>query len=257
MIELSHISLRFGGLLALNDFSWNVPPGKILGLIGPNGAGKTTIFNVITGTLVPQEGQVFFKGEEITGLSSQAVNKKGIARTFQTIRLFTEMNVLENVLTAFHSRLCSSFWKAVFLSPGYRQEERSQREVARALLDSVGLSELDQKEIRSLSYGQQRRLEIARALATQPSLLLLDEPAAGMNPKETEELMRLIETICLDYHLTIVIIEHDMKVIMGLCETIKVLDYGVSLAEGSPREIQRHAKVLEAYLGRKGFDAAG
>jgi len=255
MIELSHISLSFDGLMALNDFSWRVPRGFILGLIGPNGAGKTTVFNVITGGLIPQAGQVLFKGEEITGFPAHAVSRKGIARTFQTLRLFPELSVLENLLVAFHGRRSFSFWGAVFHSPGTLREERALRESARDLLSALGLEGLDRSAIRSLSFGQQKKLEMARALATHPELLLLDEPAAGMNPRETEELMELIRKIRADFRLTILIIEHDMKVIMGLCRAIKVLDYGASIAEGTPQEIRHHPKVIEAYLGRKTADA--
>jgi branched-chain amino acid transport system ATP-binding protein len=256
LLEIHHLTLFFEGLIAVNDFSWQVAPGKIMGLIGPNGAGKTTVFNLITGVLTPRAGLIRFNGREITGRPAHAVCREGIGRTFQNIRLLPEMTVLENVLMAFHGRLRSSFWGAVFRFPGYRQEEGSMQREARDILERMGLSEKAGAPAHSLTYGQQRKLEIARALATRPQLLLLDEPAAGMNPRETGELMDLIRIIRRDLNLSILVIEHDMRFVAGLCDRVKVMDYGATIAEGTPREIQHDARVIEAYLGRKQKRAA-
>ncbi|MBZ4658369.1 MAG: transporter ATP-binding protein [Desulfacinum sp.] len=247
--RLESLVMQFGGLTAVNDFSISIEPGELVGLIGPNGAGKTTVFNMITGFLTPTSGRVLWQGEDITGLRVHQITARGIARTFQNIRLFTDMTVLENVMVSFHHKIRSRFWKAMLGMPSHGREEQRIREEAYGFLQELNLAHLADEKAGSLAYGQQRRLEIARALATYPKLLLLDEPAAGMNPQETMELAGLVREIRKRHGLTIFLIEHDMKFVMGLCERIKVLDYGISIAEGTPEEIQTNPDVIKAYLG--------
>ncbi|HHY93201.1 MAG TPA: ABC transporter ATP-binding protein [Firmicutes bacterium] len=241
--------MRFGGLTAVNNFSLSLCPGELVGLIGPNGAGKTTVFNLITGVYRPSAGTISFDGASIVGRRPDEITRRGIARTFQNIRLFGRLTVLENVLVAQHLRLTASPWEAVLGLPRYRWGEAAMRRRAENLLATVGLSALAEAPAASLPYGQQRRLEIARALATQPQLLLLDEPAAGMNPAETEDLMALLQRIRREFSLTILLIEHQMRVVMGICERIVVLDYGEIIAEGPPAAIQHDERVIAAYLG--------
>ncbi len=247
--EAKNLTMKFGGLVAVNNFSLKLNGGELMGLIGPNGAGKTTVFNMITGTLVPTSGQIIWQGEDITGLPPHEITAKGIARTFQNVRLFTDMTVQENVMVSFHHKIRASFWQAMFGLKKYSREEQRIREESMALLRQVGLAHLAGEKAGALAYGQQRRLEIARALATSPRLLLLDEPAAGMNPQETMELAEFVREIRDKFELTIFLIEHDMKFVMGLCERIKVLDYGNTIAEGTPEEIQNNPEVIKAYLG--------
>jgi branched-chain amino acid transport system ATP-binding protein len=247
--KLDRLVMQFGGLMAVSDFSIELQPGELVGLIGPNGAGKTTVFNMIAGFLIPTSGRVIWQGEDVTDLPAQRIAARGIARTFQNIRLFVDMTVLENVMVSFHHKLRTQFWQAMLGLPAYRREEQRIREEAMGFLEELALAHHAHEKASSLPYGQQRRLEIARALATGPRLLLLDEPAAGMNPQETLELAELVRTLRGKYDLTVFLIEHDMKFVMGLCERIKVLDYGVTIAEGSPQHIQSNPEVIKAYLG--------
>jgi branched-chain amino acid transport system permease protein len=249
ILDVAGLTKRFGGVLALSDVNLVVPRGAIIGLIGPNGAGKTTLFNTVTGLIRPDGGAIVFEGAGLAGLRPNAIVARGIARTFQSIRLFPQMTVLDNVLVGEHCRLTATVPGAVLRPPAVIAEEIRARERARELLTFVGLGGKEADIARNLSYGDQRRLEIARALATEPRLLLLDEPTAGMNPRETETLTELIGLLRRELSLSVLLIEHDMGVVMGISDRITVLDYGTRIAEGTPAEIQRHRGVIEAYLG--------
>lgn len=249
VLNLKGITMKFGGITAVNELDMNIERGIIAGLIGPNGAGKTTAFNMISGFYKPTAGTITFNGKPIGGMPPHRICKNGIARTFQNIRLFPTSSALENVMVGFHVRQKTYWWMPPFML--HLGEEKRMRIKGMELLERFGLKDLADMPAGSLPYGAQRRLEIARALATDPTFLLLDEPAAGMNPQESSELMDLINNVRKDYDLTILLIEHDMKVVMGVCSRIWVLEYGICIAEGQPDEIRNNPRVIEAYLGEE------
>ena len=249
MLSVENISIQFGGLKAVSDFNLTINSKEIVGLIGPNGAGKTTVFNMLTGVYNPTDGKICYLGEEIHGLKPYTITKKKIARTFQNIRLFSTLSVVDNIKISFNYMIDYNIVDSIFRTPRFKKEEKEIEEKSIKLLKAFNLDDKKDEMAKNLSYGEQRRLEIVRALATNPSLLLLDEPAAGMNPKETYELMNMIEWIKNEFKISVLLIEHDMKLVMGVCEKIVVLDYGKKIAEGTPSEIKINPKVIKAYLG--------
>ncbi len=249
VLEVEHLGINFGGLRAVDDFSLTIAPHELCGLIGPNGAGKTTVFNMLTGVYAPTDGTIRLEGELLNGRKPNQIVRMGVARTFQNIRLFREESVLDNVLTALDTQMHYSLLEGLFKLPACQKEEADMEQEALHLLQVFHLEDDADKPARSLPYGKQRELEIARALATHPKLLLLDEPAAGMNPQETDVLMENIRKIRSTFGIAILLIEHDMRLVMGICERISVLNYGTLLAEGTPAEIQSNEEVIKAYIG--------
>ena len=250
ILETYNLTKRFGGLVAVNEVSIQVPEGSIISIIGPNGAGKTTFFNCITGFYAPDEGNMVFDGQSLLGYAPDRVTAQGISRTYQNIRLFPTMTAIENILVGRHPRLKTNWIDAVLHTSRYKNDEIEALEKARSLLNFVGLGGMGDHLARNLPYGAQRRLELARALASNPKLILLDEPTAGMNPNESSDMMRFIQHLRSELGITILLIEHDMRVVMGVSEHIYVLDFGTLIAEGTPKEIQGNPQVIEAYLGR-------
>ena len=255
VLDVRNLGIDFGGLTAVDSFNITIGPTEISGLIGPNGAGKTTIFNLLTGVYQPTRGSVLVNGIDIKGMPIHKVNKLGIARTFQNIRLFTDMTALDNVKVGMHNNIKCSFFESLLHLPSYKKAEKKADERAMELLDFMGLAEFADVKAGSLPYGVQRRLEIVRALASNPSIILLDEPAAGMNPSETAELMHQIRRIRDTFHIAIFLIEHDMNLVMNVCEAIAVVNYGRIIAKGTPEEIRSNPAVIEAYLGKEESDA--
>src|SRR5207248_1617376 len=256
LLQTFALRKEFGGLVAVDDVDFTVPAESIVSLIGPNGAGKTTFFNMLTGVYKPTAGRVVFVGEDLTSVPPHVFTQRGIGRTFQNIRLFQNMTALENVLVGMHSRLKGTLVEAILHTPRVKHEEDDARVRARELLEFSGLRRKDNEIGRNLSYGDQRRLEVARALATEPKLLLLDEPTAGMNPQETAEFTAFVARLRTDLDLAVLLIEHDMRVVMGVSDRVTVLDYGEKIAEGTPSEIQKNERVIEAYLGSAAVSTA-